>query len=393
MNTPNVPIEVLVMCLSDPSGDPRPGRAAEFCASQGFNVSVMGYPPRKKLSVKTFYPLPFPLPGLLNKIIRRLWSVAGAVMPFERGRVFWEKKRFGLTRVKEAISGKRFDLLIVEDIQLLPLAFEIRGGGKILFDAREYYPRQNEGAVWFDLLEKPRRVQLCRDYMTRCDAVVTVSEGLRREYLKEFGIAAEVHRSTPPYVELPVRPANPENIRLVYHGGASRDRRLENLIDVISLLDNRFTLDLILTSNPKYQRGLRRKAAGMDRLGVVEPVPFEDIIPTIGQYDIGFFYSEPTTFNLRHCLPNKLFEYIQARLMIAIGPSPDMTELVKKYGCGVISKEFSVESMARALNSLSVAEIDGFKRKSDLAARELCFEKESEKMVALIKRLLGLVPD
>ncbi len=392
MKTPNVPIEVLVMCLSDPSRDPRPRRAAEFCSSQGFNVSVMGYPPRKRLPVKTYYPLPFPLPGLLNKIIRRLWGVAVAVMPFERGRVFCEKKRFGLTRMKETISGKRFDLLIVEDIQLLPLAFEVRGGGKILFDAREYYPRQNEGVLWFDLFEKPRRVQLCRDYMTRCDAVVTVSEGLRREYLKEYGIAAEVYRSTPPYVELPVRPTNPENIRLVYHGGASRSRRLENLIDVVSLLDDRFTLALILTSDPKYQQELRLKAAGMDRIDFVEPVPFEDIIPTIGRYDIGFFYYEPTNFNLRHCLPNKLFEYIQARLMIAIGPSPDMAELVKKYGCGVISKGFSVESMVSALNSLSAAEIDGLKRKSDLAAKELCFEKESEKMVALIKRLLRLVP-
>ena len=179
---------------------------------------------------------------------------------------------------------------------------------------------------------------------------------------------------------------------MVYHGGASRSRRLETLIDVVSLLDDRFTLALILTSDPKYQQELRLKAAGMDRIDFVEPVPFEDIIPTIGRYDIGFFYYEPTNFNLRHCLPNKLFEYIQARLMIAIGPSPDMAELVKKYGCGVISKGFSVESMVSALNSLSAAEIDGLKRKSDLAAKELCFEKESEKMVALIKRLLRLVP-
>jgi hypothetical protein len=44
--------------------------------------------------------------------------------------------------------------------------------------------------------------------------------------------------------------------------------------------------------------------------------------------------------------------------------------------------------MANALNSLTAAAIDKGKQQSDRAARELCFEKEHEKMVALLERLL-----
>lgn len=381
--------KVLVMTFADPSSSPRARRAAELCSSLGYDVSVMGRPRRTPFPVTSYYTLPALSSHILHKVMRRLWSLAIAFLPFERWRVYCEKQRFGMLGASELLCQEQFDLLIVEDIRLLPLAFEIKGDAKILFDAREYYPRQNEGNLWFELFEKRRRTQLCRDYMSRCDAVITVSEGLRREYMKEFGIEATVFRSTPSYVDYPTHTTNPESIRMVYHGAAHRNRRLENLIEILSLLDERFTLDLILVSEPGYQQELRRKAASMERVGFPAPVPFEEIVPTIGKYDIGFFYCEPSTLNLENCLPNKFFEFLQARLMIAIGPSPDMAELVNEYGCGVVAEEFSVQSMAKALNSLSAAKIDEYKKGSDKAARELCFEKEREKMISVLNKLLG----
>jgi hypothetical protein len=145
---------------------------------------------------------------------------------------------------------------------------------------------------------------------------------------------------------------------------------------------------LVLVGNPPYQKELRRKGASSKRISFPEPIPFEEIIPAIGQYDIGFFYCEPITFNLENCLPNKFFEYIQARLMIAIGPSLDMAKLVKQYECGVVAEEFSLQSMAKTLNALSASDIDRAKHQSHKAAKELCFEKEQEKLVALLNRLL-----
>ena len=381
-------VKVLVLCLSDPASDPRPRRVIELCSSLGFDVSVMSYTSRETSLGVTRYNLRAPSPNLSSKIVRNLWGVASAFLPFERWRVFCEKKRFGLEGAKSLLEGMHFDLFIVEDIRVLPLAFELRQGGKIFFDAREYYPKQNEGELSFVLFDRRRRVQLCSQHMTRCDAVVTVSEGLRHEYFNEFGVAAEVYRSTPGYIDLPVRTSDPGNIRMVCHGAANRNRRIENLIDVVSLLDDRFSLDLILVGNPRYQQELRRKAAGMKRINFVEPVVFEEIIPTIAKYDIGFFYYEPTGFNIAHCLPNKFFEYIQARVMIAIGPSPDMAEIVHEYQCGIVAEEFSVHSMAKALNALTADDIDEYKRNSDKAARELCFEKESGKLVSILKKLV-----
>jgi len=377
------------MCLSDPSSDPRPRRAIELCKSLGYDSYVLCYPPNKSFSGVTIYTLTVPSKSIFKKILRRFYSIMSNLTLFEKGKLFWEKLRFGLSGVEEAFQEECFDLLIVEDIQLLPLAISYKGSSKVLFDAREYFPRQNESEIWFELFEKNRLVQVCRKYLPQCDAIVTVSEGLRREYLKEFGLTTEVFRSIPSYVVSAAHPTNPDEIRMVYHGVANRNRRIENLIEVVSLLDERFSLALILTGNSQYQRELQNFAVSMKRVSFIAPVPFEEIIPTIGQYDIGFFYCEPTTFNLLNCLPNKFFEFIQARLMIAIGPSPEMTEIVKEYGCGIVARDFSVQSMASALNSLSAAEIDKSKQQSDKAARDLCFENECEKFISILERLLN----
>jgi hypothetical protein len=384
--------KVLVMCLADPSGDPRPRRIIELCASQGLGISVLGYPTQKPLpSVTSYYEFPSPPVNIINKIWRSICSIMSAIMPSQSLGLYFEKLRFSfIYATKRYFRDEKFDLLFVENIQLLPLAFEIKGGGKIVLDAREYYPRENEGELWFDLFERRRRVKVCRDYLPRCDVVLAVSEGLRREFLKEFGVNTVVYRSTPPYVELPVCPTDSQVIRMVYHGVANRNRRIEKLIEIVSLLDERFFLDLILTGNPRYQQELQQKAASISRVSFPQPVPFDEIAQTIGQYDIGLLYFEPVTFNLKHSLPNKFFECILSRLMIVIGPSPDMAELVSYYGCGAVAEEFSVQSMVKVLSALSTEDIDNCKQQSDIAARELCFEKESAKMITILNSLLTL---
>lgn len=384
--------KALVICLEDPSSNPRPLRAIQLCREMGWDTVVMGYPPKKEIPGVRYVTIPLPSNAITHKILRKFCVLLLDYLlrnPFRHFLLPLWLFRYGIKYSRtQHINSEEFDIVIAENIQLLPLVLFAKREAKVLFDAREYYPRQNEGEIRFELFEKRGRVNICRHLLHRCDAVVTVSEGLRREYMKEFGVAAEPYRSTPPYFDLPVRRTNPKRIRMVYHGAANRNRRLENLIEVAALLDDRFSLDLVLVGNPRYRQELMRKAAGMARIGFPEPIPSNRIVPTVAEYDIGFFYYEPTGFNIAHCLPNKFFEYIQARLMIAIGPSPDMAELVNQYGCGVVAEEFSVQSMAKALNSLAAEDIDECKRNSDRAARELCFEKESGKMIAILDRLL-----
>jgi hypothetical protein len=63
----------------------------------------------------------------------------------------------------------------------------------------------------------------------------------------------------PFYEELSPKPTNAECIRLIHHGGLHQSRKLENMIFLMDLLDERFHLDVMLLLNsPRYARYLQQ---------------------------------------------------------------------------------------------------------------------------------------
>jgi len=110
---------------------------------------------------------------------------------------------------------------VVHDLRLLPVALAIRRRGRVLFDAREYYPRHYEDVWWWRLLYQQFNRDLCRRYLPRVDHLVTVSAGLADEYSREFGVACAVLPSMPAPVACDPRPVDPAHIRLVHHGLAA----------------------------------------------------------------------------------------------------------------------------------------------------------------------------
>jgi glycosyltransferase involved in cell wall biosynthesis len=295
--------------------------------------------------------------------------------------------------VRDALAGRAYDLILVEDIFLLPFAFSLGGGAKIFFDAREYYPRQHEDQFLGRVFGSPPRDLICRRYLARCHQVFTVSPGLAEGYLRTYGVPAQVIRSTPALVHLEVKPTDSYRIRMVHHGVANRNRKLELMIELVGYLDTRYSLDFYLTGNQDYIEALKRRASGSSRVRFNPPVGLEDLIPTLAGYDLGLFFFEPTTFNLKHCLPNKLFEFVQARLAVVIGPVPDMADVVSAYGCGVVAKSFDARELADALNALDPRTLNGFKENSACAAKELNWELEGAKLSAAIEGVLGGLED
>ncbi len=172
---------------------------------------------------------------------------------------------------------------------------------------------------------------------------------------------------------------------------ASPERGIEVMIETMDYVDSRFHLDLMLV--PNYQRDYYQTLQAMvekrKNVRILPPVSFEEIIPFSTQYDIGIFLCPPTTFNLEKCLPNKFFEFIQARLAIAIGPSPEMARLTKQYNLGIISKDFSAKEMAKSLNALTKEQILQYKENANQTAKILNAEKEGEKLLGVLEEVLG----
>jgi hypothetical protein len=301
------------------------------------------------------------------------------------------KRRFFLQN-PEALRAQDFDLVLVNDAEPLPLAFDLAKDTPVVFDAHEYYPREFESSLRWRLLFQHYLIRLCADYIPRCAAMTTVCDGIAREYEKEFGVLPDVIFNGPQYHELPVVPCREGTIRLIHHGAANPDRHLEKLIETVDYLDDRFTLTLMLVGETSYLKELKKRATRNPRVYWEEPVPVEELPAVSNRYDMGIFLVPPTTFNLLHCLPNKFFEFIQARIGVGIGPSPEMRRLVEHYQLGVVAEDFAPQSLAAGLNALTYEDINAFKHNADKAAKELTAEANLDRLRIRLLACLNLQP-
>lgn len=176
---------------------------------------------------------------------------------------------------------------------------------------------------------------------------------------------------------------------MIHHGMAGRSRRLEMMIEMMDFLDSRFTLDFMLVETDKaYMKELRELASGDPRIRFVAPVGMLDICGFINGYDIGVYLLSPSNFNQAYALPNKIFEFVQARLGVAIGPSLEMARLVNEYGFGVVSESFEPRDLASRLMALSAEDIERFKVAAHNAALELSYERDGAVFLEEVERLL-----
>jgi hypothetical protein len=160
------------------------------------------------------------------------------------------------------------------------------------------------------------------------------------------------------------------------------------MIEVVKELSGLFYLDFYLVGDIDEINKLKSVASNCEWIFFKEAVDFNDLVNILSNYDLGFYLLQPTSFNTKNALPNKFFEFIQARLGVIIGPSPEMMAIVNKYENGFVSKDFSVQSMVSLLKSLKLDDVAKMKMASNLASKELCWEKESLKLENMINNSL-----
>lgn len=372
---------VLILSFSDPARDPRVERQIGLLRHR-FALTVAGTRPLDLPGVDFVEVQPAPRP-LAARVVAAARLVARAFDDYT-----WSIP--GMTAARDALRARRFDLVIAHDLDTAPLAFEVAGGAPVIIDAHEYAPREFEDRWRWRFLFQDYRHHLCATTLRRADAVVTVCRSIAAQYDATYGCRSIVVPNAIRHHDLSPAPTRDDAIRMVHHGAPYRSRRLERMIELMDHLDQRFHLDFLLVpGEPRTQRRLEALAHGNPRIRFLPPVPLADIVPFTHRYDIGLFLLPPTNFNYRLALPNKFFEFIQARLAVAIGPSPEMANLVHAHDLGVVAPDFSPRSLADRLGALGAADIDRFKRNADRAAAELCYERLSAPLVDVIDRLVA----
>jgi hypothetical protein len=286
------------------------------------------------------------------------------------------------------LRGVAADVVLANDLPALPIASRL--GAPVVLDAHEFAPDELSDRLWWRTLIAPYVDWQCRSYLPVVAAMTTVGGAIAAAYERSYGVHAAIVINAPPYADLRPGPVV-EPIRILHHGIAQRGRGLEEMLRVAKLLDDRFTVDFVLAGgSSRFRDALMAHAKDDPKVSFLRPVPMRELVQMANAYDIGLFLLPPNNLNRRYALPNKFFEFIQARLAVAVGPSPEMAGLVRRYGCGVVAADFTPEALAAELNSLDPGQIAGFKQASDAAAGELSAERNAEVILSSIEKALAL---
>lgn len=362
---------ILVLTYTSFVQEPRALKQVRYL-KDAYEVTTAGYGPAPFADVRHIE---------LPQIAPQRWGLLGRLLSLGLLVVRWYRPLTWVSALDrsavELLGGGSWDLVIAHDPKTLEAALKLPAAHGVIVDLHEYAPRQEEQSFLWRLLSAPYYRWMCRVKVPQTAAVVTVGQGIADEYLREFGFDSVVVVNATPYHELATGPVSTP-LRLVHSGSAAAQRRLDLLIEGVLSSSAEVTLDLYLVGAAAMIEQLRALAGDDPRIRFRDPVPYRELIQTLNGYDLGVHLLPPLNFNQHWALPNKFFDYVQARLGVIVGPSPEMARLVDEYGIGLVLPDFNPSSLAAALESLTAQRVAAFKAASSTNAVALSSESQAK---------------
>ena len=397
---------VLVVSDREPWGHRRTREVVRALVDAGYRVIVAASPSSKQelsIPVSEIGP-PAPRHGLaVSRGVKRSIARFGCTISARIGRrtstVRVARKILRSVRLTQGLEkilqGEAFDVVVVEDLLLLPTVLERAGNARIIFDAREYYPGHFDNSRIWRWLVQPGYVSLVKASLPLCDGVTAVSQPIAEALERISGAPVRTVRNVPSsrnsegfgVLRAPSKVSSAP-LKLVYHGDSNGSRRIDQLVKLADRLHDRVQLDLYLVGRNSSVSRIRNSVRHSNNCNVRPPVSFEQISRMLTQYDIGLVYYPPKPTNQFLALPSKFFEYLEAGLPVAIGPAPAMASIVAHYGCGVVADSFHLSAMAMALEGVTRNRLEEMKAGAHVAREELVASQEYKRFTHVVAQVM-----
>jgi hypothetical protein len=319
--------------------------------------------------------------------------IVGRTCPFFYQFIFDLKSEYG--EAKRKIQTSDFDIIHANEWDALFIAVNGSSGKntKIIFDSHEFSTEQESESYLWRIFVKPFRKWLFRKYISKVEKVITVSEPIAEIFAKEYGLNnVAVTYNAKPHQENRFRKTNKNQIKIIHHGAAIRNRRLEKIIELSDLLDDRFMISLMVTlQDQHYFRYLENlsKTKSPKKVKFIDFVDYAQINNVLIDYDIGIPAIDAVNKNHQYALGSRIFDYVIAGLAIAVPPLDAYKGVVDAYNIGVVGDTMTVESLAKVLNTTTTNQFDKFKKNALKASKRLCLEQENKKLSNIYKEVIA----
>ncbi len=293
----------------------------------------------------------------------------------------------------------RPDIIHVHDLPMLKAGVKLKKALNIplIYDMHEFYPEQPR------LSEKQRKSlqTIEKKYIKDTNSVITVNPmlgniikdtyNLKEIYTiqnsvcnRNLDINKRFDRFREDYPHLK------DKFLLLYQGWIASERNLETAIQAMSLVkNNQWTL--LIMGYGDYQVELEQLALDQGVLAKIQFVPSKSqdvLLDYTASADIGLIpYPTNKDINTHYVSPNKLYEFIAARLPIICNNLPFVKSVVETNGFGLACEMDSPESFADALNNFPLDKLEEFKTNLTKKGANFLWEVEAPKLLEIYKKL------
>jgi glycosyltransferase involved in cell wall biosynthesis len=389
------PVKVCMHVLERVRTDERVLREAKTLAEAGFGVSIIDIENERDCPVE--------------EDIRGI-HVRHVIMPgwfnytWHFDPLFLIKAFFMLLRCMLQLIRTPADIFHAHDAKALPATFVAAWLHRkpLIFDAHEL-PVTEITARWCGLTKVSR--YLIGRIVPHCAGVITVSRPIASEMSKRYlypevtlirNVPAykRVHRSDRLRKHLGL---GPDALIALYQGHLQPDRQLDRLVRAAKFLrDGRVIVLMGKSVGPTAHQleALARKEGVGDRLKILPPVPYEELLEWTASADTGLIiYAPDQSLNVKFCLPNKLFEYLMAGLPVLSTHLDAVADMLSTYEVGRVVFSLRPEDIGAAINEMladRTALAYMHSRALEVVQHDLCWETESEELVRLYQEVLGM---
>lgn len=294
----------------------------------------------------------------------------------------------------------RSDVVQVHDLPALQAGAELAGawGVPLIYDAHELYPEQRS----FSTQQRRICADAEREFIKQASVVFAVNESIASEMANRYGIKMPIvltNAIDPPssfdprqrYDLLRYKLGLTDSRRiLLLQGGFAPHRNLRELILAMSYVKAQ-DVDLVMMGFGNYGAELERVARRRNLLGervyFVPAVSQAELLQHSASADVGIIPYPHVDLNSYYCTPNKLFEFIQARLPILANDSPELRRFVENEGFGLIRKMNGPRQIARAIDDVfEELPSSNWRTRLHMRASNYAWSVESEKYASAMNQ-------
>ena len=296
---------IILAVTNDIATDQRVLKIANTLSQEGYSVTVIcRYLPQRP------------------QLIEPAFTVKRKMMWAKKGFAFYAT--FNIALFFDLLFAK-VDIITANDLDTLPgcTLAAILKRKPLVYDSHELYTelpeltgREKTRNVW-NFFEKHciRKVAACS----------TVCDSIAKEFVDRYNKKSVVIRNVPLFksaISLTPKTVQSSTKMLLYQGSLNMGRGLEQMIGAMLFLEN---VTLTIAGTGYLENALKQM---VNDLELTEKVTFvgllspDDLFNITQTADLGLSLEENTCKNYEYALPNKLFDYIQARVPVITSDLP-----------------------------------------------------------------------